>query len=233
MTSLVCGAKINLSLHIGKKLSDGLHELQSIFLPLPHPADRLFIELADGSGTTLKSNQPELENPSNLLLRAYRLFGQESGCWPGIRLFLQKGIPQGAGLGGGSSDAGAFLNWLNSMAPVPLTKENLLKIALLAGSDVTFFLSPEPALVEGRGERMSPIRFHGSPCYIVLVWPGIHVSTKAIFDALDAGRQNGSAEKGLTKPHEQTTRITFTRAASTKVESVEMRNDLEAPAFQA
>ncbi len=153
-------AKINLFLKILGKRRDGYHELLSLFLMVglydeiafePDPRDlRLFV--SDPALTT---------GDENLVIRAARLLAQRTGLEPKARIRLQKNIPMGAGLGGGSSDAAAALVGLNRLWRTGLSRSDLSHLGLQLGSDVPFFLKGPSALVGGRGERILPVVLPG------------------------------------------------------------------------
>lgn len=150
--TLAASAKINLSLRITGRRSDGYHELDTIMAPLIL-SDSLEIAHAGGSGITLTCNDPEIpEGEGNLCVRAAAIFLKETGLNHGIALTLLKRIPHGAGLGGGSSDAAAVLRGMNDLFDRPLVHEELLLLGSRLGSDVPFFFHGGPARCLGRGD---------------------------------------------------------------------------------
>ncbi len=171
-------AKLNLGLRITGRRPDGFHAIESIFVPL-----RLHDSLAfrDATEDSFHCDDPELPaGGENLVLRALEAWRAETGDALPWEISLRKKIPAGAGLGGGSSDAAACLLELDCRNPGRLKKKDLHKIALLLGSDVPFFLETGWTHVSGRGEVLTqiPALFDGQ---VVLVWPGIHVSTAAAY----------------------------------------------------
>ena len=202
---LLAGAKVNLYLRILGRREDGLHELESVFLPLTRPRDRLLLESAvPGAGLVLTCSQRELETPSNILYATYRVFGDRTGMYPDLKLHLDKEIPSGAGLGGGSSDAAAFLMHLNSLLSQSrrLSLAELRHLAGRIGSDVPFFLTNQAALVTGAGESIEPIALDLGAVSLVLVCPEYRVPTAEAYAAWDRqNRRQGSArlqQKDLT-----------------------------------
>lgn len=202
---LWAGSKVNLYLRILGRREDGLHELESVFLPLTRPRDRLILQAGlPGAGLFLTCSERELETPSNILYATYRVFGERTGMYPDLNLHLDKEIPSGAGLGGGSSDAAVFLLHLNSLLGPSrrLSFAELRHLAGRIGSDVPFFLTNQAALVTGAGESIEPIALDLGAVNLVLVCPGYRVSTAEAYAAWD--RQNsrqGSArlqQKDLT-----------------------------------
>lgn len=167
-------AKINLGLRIVGKRNDGYHDIETIFYPLS-----LFDEITfnPSPAISLTCTDPAIPvNNDNLCWIAAELFLSTFGIFGGVSIAITKRIPSGAGLGGGSSNAAATLLAMRDMFNVNATDTKLKEIALQIGSDVPFFLRRGTAFGEGRGERLS--YFHRTlPYWIVLVYPGIHVST--------------------------------------------------------
>lgn len=189
-------AKINLFLRVTGRRGDGYHELDSIFLPLSLADEiRLEIRAANEPAVTVNCNLPELARlKNNLAARAARAFMSEFDLVADISIDLEKRIPLGAGLGGGSSDAATILCMMAAAAQ--LTDEaamsTLRRIALSLGADVPFFLDPRPSRVTGIGERI--VELAGLPRIpIVIAVPPFEVSTAAIFRALEAGAWSGPA----------------------------------------
>jgi 4-diphosphocytidyl-2-C-methyl-D-erythritol kinase len=194
------GCKVNLYLDIVGVRSDGYHEIESLFYPLPEPCDILTVE-EEGAGLRLSCSDPVLASPANILAKAYEAFARATGFAPGLALHLDKGIPMGAGLGGGSSDAAAFLSWLNGRAGERgLDQESLAALALSLGADVPFFLQGEPAWVTGIGERLEPARLDLSDYAVLVVCPGVHVNTKWAY-----GRWDEERKAGLVRPRKELT----------------------------
>ena len=189
-------AKINLFLRVTGRRGDGYHELDSVFLPLSLADEiRLEIRAANEPAVTVNCNLPELARlKNNLAARAARAFMSEFDLVADISIDLEKHIPLGAGLGGGSSDAATILCMMAAAAQ--LTDEaamsTLRRIALSLGADVPFFLDPRPSRVTGIGERI--VELAGLPRIpIVIAVPPFEVSTAAIFRALEAGAWSGPA----------------------------------------
>jgi 4-diphosphocytidyl-2-C-methyl-D-erythritol kinase len=147
-------AKINLILEVLGRRSDGFHEIRSLLVPIGL-SDRVEIQLA-GRGLSLEvAGAADLAGPSNLMVRAARAFQKAFGAPDGIRLRLEKRIPIGAGLGGGSSDAAAVLRGLARLCRVA-DRPRLAQLAGGLGSDVPYFLGPGAAVITGRGENVAP-----------------------------------------------------------------------------
>src|SRR6266436_3882296 len=154
-------AKINLFLRVTGRRGDGYHELDSVFLPLSL-ADEIRIEIraADEPMVTVNCNLPELaSSKDNLAVRAARSFMSEFDLVADVSIDLEKRIPVGAGLGGGSSDAATVLCMMAAAAQLTdeATMSKLPRIALSLGADVPFFLDPRPSRVTGIGERIVSI----------------------------------------------------------------------------
>src|SRR5204862_4450846 len=147
-------AKINRELRVGARRPDGFHEIRSRFCTIDL-ADRLEIEDADGLEITC-AGIPVPEGDSNLVARAATGLAEELGIAPRARIRLEKRIPAGAGLGGGSADAAVTLRLLSRLWDAPLSAGGLSKVAARVGSDVPFFLHGGEADVTGRGERVTP-----------------------------------------------------------------------------
>src|SRR5437879_72467 len=177
-------AKINLFLRVIGRRADGYHDLDSVFVPISI-ADRVKLEVRDGRPTSVSidCDKPDLADPeSNLAARAARAFLTEFGLRAEVRIDLQKEIPVGAGLGGGSSDAGTVLRIMAALMRVN-DGARLHKIAAGLGADVPFFLDPRPARIAGIGERVTPLQSF-APLNMVVAVPPFEVPTATIFRAL-------------------------------------------------
>lgn len=194
---LTAGCKVNLGLRVTGVRADGYHELDSLFYPLPEPCDHLEIRFSDREGIVVHCESEGIDPSRNTLTKAHAAFarvcGQRPGQpgqpaaarLPGLEVTLHKGIPMGAGLGGGSSDAAALLLWLNSRLEQPLQADELNRLALSVGADTPFFLQKAPCRVRGIGEKLSPVTQNFSGLHLVLVCPAIHVSTPWAFARYD------------------------------------------------
>jgi 4-diphosphocytidyl-2-C-methyl-D-erythritol kinase len=220
-------AKVNLFLRVTGRRPDGYHELDSLFLPVSI-SDRITIEVRPSSisSITLRCNIALLgDAQSNLAARAARAFMDEFGSSAHVMIDLEKTIPAGAGLGGGSSDAGTVLRMLASIMTPMLadstdTPERLLKIALALGADVPFFLNPRPSRVTGIGEHIEGIdRFPA--LHLVIAVPPIEVPTASVFRALKPERWSGAASAR-----------DLSAILRGQIRARHLINDLEAPAFE-
>ncbi|HEY0957169.1 MAG TPA: 4-(cytidine 5'-diphospho)-2-C-methyl-D-erythritol kinase [Roseateles sp.] len=180
---LAAPAKLNLFLHVVGKRADGYHLLQSVFVLIDW-ADTLHIELrSDGRlqrHDVLGGSHAELP-ADDLCLRAARLLQAETGCALGADIHLEKRLPAGAGMGGGSSDAATTLLALNRLWGLRLPLPRLLTLGLKLGADVPFFLGGGPAFVEGIGDILHPITLPPQR-FAVLKGPA-GLSTQAIFSS--------------------------------------------------
>ncbi|HEY9106178.1 MAG TPA: 4-(cytidine 5'-diphospho)-2-C-methyl-D-erythritol kinase [Roseateles sp.] len=177
---LTAPAKLNLFLHVVGKRPDGYHLLQSVFVLIDW-ADTLHVETrADGRlarHDVLGGDLPA----DDLCLRAARLLRAETGCTLGADIHLEKRLPAGAGMGGGSSDAATTLLALNRLWALRLPLERLLALGLKLGADVPFFLGGGPAFVEGIGEILHPITLPAQRFAVVKGPAGL--ATKDIFSS--------------------------------------------------
>lgn len=169
-------AKINLHLTILGKRPDGFHEIDSLMVPLTL-ADTLTLEANAESGIAFTCSDATLPcDDSNLVVRAARRFFETAGLPAAVRIHLEKAIPHGAGLGGGSSDAATTLAGLNELFGSPLMPEVIHALAAEIGSDVPFFLARSAAICRGRGEIVEPVSFpHQLP--LLLIKPPFGVPT--------------------------------------------------------
>lgn len=175
-------AKINLFLEVVRRRSDGYHDLVSVFQEIPL-ADRLSAEPAEHEISLACSNPFLPTDDRNLVVRAARLLREEAGISQGIHFVLEKHIPAGGGLGGGSSDAAAALRLACRIWNLTPPPEDLARLALALGSDVPFFLQGGTCLAEGRGEILTPLR--GAPrLEPILLLPPWSISTARAYAAL-------------------------------------------------
>ncbi|MFN0128299.1 MAG: 4-(cytidine 5'-diphospho)-2-C-methyl-D-erythritol kinase [Verrucomicrobiales bacterium] len=169
--SLSAPAKINLSLRVLGRRGDGFHELETVMVPLGL-ADGLTMERMGGPDGVIEFSCTDAEVPgdeSNLVIKALRAIESECGRLPALRVKLEKAIPHGAGLGGGSSDAAAALAGVNDWLALGLAQETLHRLAAGLGSDVPFFLHGSAAICRGRGEVIEPLPDRGPRLPVLLV----------------------------------------------------------------
>jgi 4-diphosphocytidyl-2-C-methyl-D-erythritol kinase len=156
---VIAPAKINLSLRVLGRRSDGFHEIET-FLTSISLCDEINIEQRSGKQTiAFRCDDPSVpKGEDNLVVRAAKIFFEETKIGSGISIELRKRIPHGAGLGGGSSDAASTLLALNELFATNLPREALAKMAEMIGSDVPFFIFQSAAVCKGRGEVVGPTR---------------------------------------------------------------------------
>ncbi len=189
--------KINLGLHVVGKRPDGYHDLETLFVPVHDLCDELEITPlnpppsqggapARGRESLMVQDGIALDNDpdDNLCMRAWRLLHDEFAI-PPVSIRLKKGIPFGAGLGGGSADAAFTLKMLNEMFSLHLSVSDLEHRAARLGADCAFFIRNQAAYATGIGDRLEPIALDLSPYRIVIEIPaGEHVSTKEAYAGL-------------------------------------------------
>ena len=194
--SLKAHAKINLHLEVLGKRSDGFHDLVSVFAPISLADELLMQRIPDKKECKVLSPLAELP-VENTITRAYEEFKNFTGISEGVSVRILKRIPEGAGLGGGSSDAASVLRGLNNMFSADLKEEDLRAIALKIGSDVPFFLENGAAVVKGRGEDIKRLSLF-SDYFGILIYPGIKSATPRAYSLL--GRKESEIRKPAFDP---------------------------------
>lgn len=183
-------AKINIGLNILSKREDGYHNLQTIFAPI-NVKDALEIIEAEPGNDGVQFTSSGLYVPGaiegNLCVKAYQLLKKDFPALPAVQMHLHKTIPMGAGLGGGSADAAFALQLINQKFSLNLTTEQLLAYAGRLGSDCAFFILNKACYATGRGEILEPIQVDLSAYDILLINPGIHISTSLAFTNISIG----------------------------------------------
>jgi 4-diphosphocytidyl-2-C-methyl-D-erythritol kinase len=182
-------AKLNLFLHIVGQRPDGYHLLQSVFRFIDY-GDRLRFTVRDDGQVTRSTELPGVAPEKDLVVRAARLLKEHTGCGLGVEIAVEKCLPMGGGLGGGSSDAATTLLALNRLWQLNLPRVALQQLGLRLGADVPVFVFGESAFAEGIGERLQPIRLP-SAWYVVLI-PPVSVATAEIFAAPELTRNTTS-----------------------------------------
>jgi 4-diphosphocytidyl-2-C-methyl-D-erythritol kinase len=188
-------AKLNLFLHITGRRPDGYHSLQTVFQLLDWGDTLHFTRRSDGL-VTRSSDISGVPPEQDLTVRAALLLKSHTGSQEGVDIAIDKRLPMGAGLGGGSSDAGTTLLALNRLWKLALPREELQAIALKLGADVPFFVFGKNAFAEGVGEALEVVQL--PPRYFLVVTPRVHVPTAAIF-----------SEKSLTRDSKPLTIVDF------------------------
>ena len=188
-------AKLNLFLHITGRRPDGYHSLQTVFQLLDWGDTLHFTRRSDGL-VTRSSDISGVPPEQDLTVRAALLLKSHTGTQEGVDIAIEKRLPMGAGLGGGSSDAATTLLALNRLWKLALPREELQAIALKLGADVPFFVFGKNAFAEGVGEALEVVQL--PPRYFLVVTPRVHVPTAAIF-----------SEKSLTRDSKPLTIVDF------------------------
>lgn len=196
-------AKINLGLQVLGKRPDGYHTIRSLLFPIPLRDALEAVVAPDLPAGTVQFETTGLPVPGdptgNLCLKAVALI-REKRALPGLRMYLHKIIPTGAGLGGGSSDGAHTLLLLNQLLDLGLTTEDLHAMAAQLGSDCPFFLKEQPQLAEGRGEVLRPINLGLRGTWLVLVNPGIHVPTPEVYQGMQLADRHTDLLQALQAP---------------------------------
>ncbi|MEY2564187.1 MAG: 4-diphosphocytidyl-2-C-methyl-D-erythritol kinase [Verrucomicrobiota bacterium] len=208
-------AKINLSFEIKGRREDGFHEIETLMSPISL-SDRLTIEREpEGKGIEFSCDDPSLpKGDDNLVVRAARLFLKTAQVAAGVRITLEKKIPHGAGLGGGSSDAASTLLGLDDLFATRLKQKELMELAAEIGSDVPFFIARSAAICRGRGELVTPTKL-AKPLTLLLLKPEFGVPTPWAY-----GRWKDSRE------------LPGVQYAPQEFSAVRFVNDLERPVFE-
>jgi 4-diphosphocytidyl-2-C-methyl-D-erythritol kinase len=226
-------AKINIGLNIVSKRKDGFHNIETIFYPVKYYDVLEVLEVEEKEPETLSKSKKEVmlqpivfnqsgikipgKNEDNICVNAYRLLENDYEL-PPINAFLQKLIPTGAGLGGGSSDGAFMLKLLNDLFNIGLKKDKLAAYAQRLGSDCPFFLQNKPVYANGRGDQFDPIQLDLSEYYIVLITPAIHISTVEAYSKAIPSAPGYSLKDVIKTPIENWKK--------------KIKNDFEAKAFR-
>lgn len=186
-------AKLNLFLHVVGRRADGYHLLQTVFRFIDR-ADQLRFSQREDSEIVLATPIPGIAPETDLTVRAARLLQESTGCRQGATIHLEKNLPMGGGLGGGSSDAATVLLALNHLWQTGLSRTSLQKIGLTLGADVPVFIHGQNTFAEGIGETFSNVELPDET-YLVL-HPAVNVPTAAIFGASDLKRDTTIISSG-------------------------------------
>ena len=178
-------AKLNLFLHVVGRRADGYHLLQTVFRFIDR-ADQLHFDPRNDGEIILATPIPGVPPESDLTVRAARLLQQASGCRQGATIHLDKQLPMGGGLGGGSSDAATVLLALNHLWQTGLARAELEKLGLTLGADVPVFIHGQNTFAEGIGEAFTDVRL--PPATYLVLHPAVNVPTAAIFGAPELSR---------------------------------------------
>lgn len=176
-------AKINLGLFITEKRTDGFHNLESLFLPIPLSDILEVVPSTEETSLLCTGESNDIPTEKNIVYKAWKLLQEEYGIGH-VKIHLHKIIPSGAGMGGGSSDGTFMLKALNDMFQLNLSIHRLEELSAQLGSDCPFFVQNKAALISGRGEVVTSVDFSLSGKYLLVVNPGIHISTAQAFQGI-------------------------------------------------
>ena len=193
-------AKINLGLRVVSKRSDGYHDIDTVFYPIPF-YDILETIPSDSSfDFSFSGKEINGDLSSNLCYKAYQLIKNDFPQLPQIKVHLHKNIPMGAGLGGGSSDGAFMLKMVNEKFQLGISNVLLQKYALALGSDCPFFIDNQATSAGGRGETFEKIELDLTEKTIVLVNPGLHISTSEAFSKINVKNNKVRCSEILQQP---------------------------------
>jgi len=199
-------SKINIGLNIVEKRSDGFHNIESIFFPvkLCDVLETVIDESSEAGKVTFTSSGIEIPGNSNdnLCVKAYHLISKDYQM-PALKIHLHKIIPIGAGLGGGSSDAAFFINLLDEFFELNLAWGEKHHYARQLGSDCPFFIANKSAFAFERGDKLDFIEVNLKGCHLVLVHPGIHVSTQLAYSLVKPEKPKVSLNELIKLPVEE------------------------------
>ena len=177
-------AKINLGLDVIRRLENGYHEVKMIMQTVGIYDELTFERIP--SGIVLTTNHGELPlDENNLIYKAVRLMQENYGITEGVKVHLQKNIPVAAGMAGGSTDAAATLKAMNTLFDLQASEEDLRRLGVKIGADVPYCIMGGTALAEGIGEKLTALP-KAPDCYLLVAKPDINVSTKYVYEHLDA-----------------------------------------------
>jgi 4-diphosphocytidyl-2-C-methyl-D-erythritol kinase len=198
--------KINIGLNILRKRTDGFHDIETVFFPLDL-CDILEIIPTEGESRgavklSVSGTEIDCLPQQNLCVRAYELLKADFTL-PSVNIHLHKVIPSGAGLGGGSSDAAFTLKILSEKFELGLSEDDLCKYASKLGSDCAFFIKNRPVLAYGRGDYFRELTMQVFDFEIIVIHPGIHVSTAEAYNGAQPGLPGERLEDLIRLPPEK------------------------------
>jgi 4-diphosphocytidyl-2-C-methyl-D-erythritol kinase len=192
--TLPAPAKLNLFLHVTGRRDDGYHTLETLLVPIDR-GDRVTLSERSDSAVVRGRGAVEVDPSDDIAVRAARVLQRNCGIQRGVGIDIDKRIPIGGGLGGGSSDAATVLLGLNRMWQLGLSRRALMAMGLELGADVPFFIFGEPAFARGIGEVLEAVSF--PPTWFLVIAPPVRVATAAIFAAPELTRNGGSARMSV------------------------------------
>ena len=198
-------SKINLGLNIVERRSDGYHNLETVFYPIPLHDNLEVISVKNATQDYLLHKtglEIEGEDDNNLVVKVFRLLKEEFSQIPSVEIWLHKRIPSGAGLGGGSSDAAYMMRLLNEKYDLKMTDEDIEYRLSRLGADCPFFYHSRPAYATDIGDQLLPIDFDVAGYTLVLVKPDVHVSTREAYSLVHPKPSSQSLLYALSQPIE-------------------------------
>lgn len=196
--------KINIGLDVLRRRPDGYHDLETIMVPVRGLYDIVEVERNDNDMVhfTGKGIVIDCATEDNICLKAYRLMRERFGIG-GVNITLDKRVPFGAGLGGGSSDGTAVIMALNDIFSLNLSEQQLIDLAAELGSDTPFFVRCSPQLCEGRGEIMRPIDIDLEGLWIAIVKPDVSISTREAYAGIRPEIPTTPLSQRITAPRSE------------------------------
>ena len=211
---LFSNAKINLGLRVIDKRSDGYHNIETVMMPVGLCDLLEFVEAGEDVPVLTNTGiQTGCEYKDNLVFKAWSLLKKDFNI-PAVKIHLHKFIPQGAGLGGGSSNAAFMLKGLNDYFNIGLHSDKLEDYAAMLGSDCPFFIRNTPCLVTGKGEKLDNITLN-TGFYLVLLHPGFAISTKDAYKGIVPGIEDRPLANIISEPPDKWADILFNQFEET------------------
>ncbi|HKK62952.1 MAG TPA: 4-(cytidine 5'-diphospho)-2-C-methyl-D-erythritol kinase [Bacteroidales bacterium] len=196
-------AKINIGLHVLKKRDDGFHDISTFMLPIPFYD---IIEITENPSESFSLSTTgidiQVSRNENLVTKSYKIFPWKNKSH-NIHIHLHKQIPPGSGLGGGSSNAATILKALNAFSESKMNDENLKSLASSLGSDCSLFIKNKPCIAKGKGEILTPLDLKLERYFLVLLNPGINVSTADAYRSVIPVSERTPLEQLLRQPIEK------------------------------
>lgn len=187
LRNLPAPAKLNLFLHVMGRRNDGYHLIETVF-DMIDLGDRLHLRVRNDGALIRRDTLPGVTPEQDLTVLAARLLAEETGCRLGVDIAIDKRVPIGGGLGGGSSDAASMLLGLNRLWGLGLTRRQLMRLAVKLGADVPFFVFGRTAYATGIGEKLQALQL--PPVWYVLVAPPVPVATAMVFGSAELTRDS-------------------------------------------
>jgi 4-diphosphocytidyl-2-C-methyl-D-erythritol kinase len=192
-------AKINIGLNIVEKRPDGYHNIETLFYPIPIKDALEIVPSNDKKHSFHSYGIPVGDPDKNLVMKALRLLEKDFHI-PGLEIHLEKAIPFGAGLGGGSADAAFMLKMLNEFSNLNLSDSQLEHYASKIGADCPFFIKNKPAFATGIGDLLEPVELSLKGYFLVLIKPDIHISTPEAYSLVSPRNPEISIKEWIKKP---------------------------------